>query len=811
MKTTKLGLIVTLVMGALLGWLAASGNQSQSVADDKKPTEATVVQVDGSVLPFPPAPSGSVAGLTIKDSTYKKRIEPKRLSDGAPNILVILMDDVGPGTPSTYGGEINTPTLSRVAKSGVSFNRFHSTAMCSPTRAALLTGRNHTRVGNGQITALANDFDGFSGTIPKSSATVAEVLKDYGYNTGAWGKWHNTPEEHITSKGPFDYWPTGYGFEYFYGFLAGEASQYEPAMFRNTTLVNPHEIERKGYHLTEDIAEDAIKWLREQQAYAPDKPFMMYWAPGAAHGPHQIMKEWADKYQGKFDDGWDKYRERTFARQKKLGWIPENTQLTARPESMASWDSIPDDEKPFQRRLMEVFAGFAEHADYNAGRVIAEIERQGKLDNTLIFYIWGDNGSSAEGQNGTISEQLAQNGIPSKISQHIKALNELGGLDALGSPKTDNMYHAGWAWAGSTPYRSMKLVGAHFGGTRQPLAVAWPKGIKADAKPRPQFHHVIDVVPTIYEVTKITPPRVVNGVPQDSIDGQSMAYSLADSTAKGRRTTQFFDIMASRGVYHDGWYACAFGPREPWISGAPKGIREWSPEKDKWELYHLDEDWSQANDLAEKMPEKLAQMKDRFLLESTKNKNLPIGGGLWSTALYHPEDAPSTPYREWTFTGPMTRMSEAAAPKLGKFDSTVSMELDVPAEANGVLYALAGFAGGLTCYVKDGFLCYEYNIFEIDRIKIRSKEKLPLGKVQLEVISKLMAKMGGPMDITLKANGKTVAEGQVPVTAATHFGTNDCLDLGSDLGSPVSLDYFDLAPFKFNGTIGTTKISYPKK
>ena len=811
MKRTNPALIVTLALGAFFGWLAASGNHSQSVAEEKQPTETKVVQVDGSVLPFPPTASGSVAGLTIKDSIYKKRVEPKRLADGAPNILVILMDDVGPGTPSTYGGEINTPTLSRVAKSGVSFTRFHSTAMCSPTRAALLTGRNHTRVGNGQITALANDFDGFSGTIPKSSATVAEVFKDYGYNTGAWGKWHNTPEEHITSKGPFDYWPTGYGFEYFYGFLAGEASQYEPAMFRNTTLVNPHEIERKGYHLTEDIAEDAIKWLREQQAYAPDKPFLMYWAPGAAHGPHQIMKEWADKYKGKFDDGWDKYRERTFARQKELGWIPQNTQLTARPASMASWESIPDDEKPFQRRLMEVFAGFAEHADHNAGRVIAEIERQGKLDNTLIFYIWGDNGSSAEGQNGTISEQLAQNGIPTKISQHIKALNELGGLDALGSPKTDNMYHAGWAWAGSTPYRSMKLVGAHFGGTRQPLAVAWPKGIKADAKPRPQFHHVIDVVPTIYEVTKITAPRVVNGVPQDSIDGQSMVYTFAELNAKGRRTTQFFDIMASRGLYHDGWYACAFGPREPWIAGVPKGIREWSPEKDKWELYHLDEDWSQANDLAEKMPEKLAHMKDLFLLESTKNKNLPIGGGLWSTALYHPEDAPSTPYREWTFIGPMNRMSEAAAPKLGKFDSTVSMELDIPADANGVLYALAGFSGGLTCYAKEGFLCYEYNIFEIDRIKIRSKEKLPVGKVQLEVISKLTAKMGGPMDVTMKVNGKIVAEGQVPVTAATHFGTNDCLDLGSDLGSPVSLDYFDLAPFKFNGTIGTTKIHYPVK
>ena len=328
------------------------------------------------ILPFPPTPSASTAGLTMQDSTYKKRVEPKHLAEGAPNILIILMDDVGPGTPSTYGGEINTPTLDRVAKMGISFNRFHSTAMCSPTRAALLTGRNHTRVGNGQISAIANDFDGFSGTIPKSSATVAEVLKDYGYNTGAWGKWHNTPEEQITSKGPFDYWPTGYGFEYFYGFLAGEASQYEPTLTRNTTQVTEHL--PKGYHLTDDIATDAIKWLREQKAYAPDKPFFMYWAPGASHGPHQIMKEWADKYKGKFDDGWDKYRERVFARAKAKGWIPQNAQLTPRPASMASWDSIPEAEKPFQRRLMEVFAGFTEHADYNAGRVIDEIEKAGQ-------------------------------------------------------------------------------------------------------------------------------------------------------------------------------------------------------------------------------------------------------------------------------------------------------------------------------------------------------------------------------------------------------------------------------------------------
>ena len=761
------------------------------------------------VLPFPPTPSASTPGLTMQDSVYQKRVEPKRLAEGAPNILMILIDDVGPATPSTYGGEINTPTLERVANMGTSYNRFHSTAMCSPTRAALLTGRNHTRVGNGQIAALANDFDGFSGKIPKSSATVAEVLKNYGYNTGAWGKWHNTPEEDVTNKGPFDYWPTGHGFEYFYGFLAGEASQYEPQMVRNTSLVT--EEHKHGYHLSEDIADDAITWLREQNAYAPDKPFFMYWAPGASHGPHQITKEWADKYKGKFNDGWDKYRERVFANAKAKGWIPQDTQLTPRPTSMAAWDSIPEDEKPFQRRLMEVFAGFTEHADFNAGRVIAEIERQGKLDNTLIFYIWGDNGSSAEGLYGTISEQLAQNGIPTTIAQHLDALKDLGGLDALGGPKTDNMYHAAWAWAGSTPYRSTKLVGAHFGGTRQPMAVAWPKGIKADATPRAQFHHVIDVVPTIYEATKITPPNMVNGFPQDSIDGVSMAYTFTDAQAEGQRRTQFFDIMASRGIYHDGWFASAMGPREPWVGGMPKGAKEWSPEKDQWELYNLNEDWSQANDLAGKMPAKLAEMKDLFLIESTKNKNLPIGGGLWSTALMHPEDAPRSAITEWTFEGAMTRMSESAAPKLGIVDTLVSMDLDVPANANGVLYALGGFGGGLTLYVKDGVLTYEYNQFEVLRTKIQSKGKLPTGKVKLEVQSKLADRVGGPMDITLKVNGDVVGQGRVPTAISLHFTTNESFDIGSDTNSPVSLAYFDQAPFAFNGTIGTTKVAYPKK
>ncbi|MDG2082071.1 MAG: arylsulfatase, partial [Bacteroidales bacterium] len=710
------------------------------------------------VLPFPPTPSASKAGLTMQTSTYQTRVAKNHLDKDAPNILIVLIDDAGPATPSTYGGEINTPTLSRVADMGISYNRFHSTAMCSPTRASILTGRNHTVVGNGQIAELANDWDGFSGTIPKTSATVPEVLKAYGYNTSAFGKWHNTPAELTTSKGPFDYWPTGYGFEYFYGFLAGEASQYEPHMVRNTTVVEHPETTQGHdyYHLTEDITEDAIKWLREQHAFSPDKPWFMYWAPGAVHGPHQVAKEWADKYNGKFDDGWDEYRKRAFKKQKELGWIPQDAELTERDETMKGWDEIPESEREFQSRLMEVYAGFVEHTDYNVGLIIDEIDSLGELDNTLIFYIWGDNGSSAEGQNGTISELLAQNGIPTTIQQHIDALDELGGLDVLGSPKTDNMYNAGWAWAGSTPYKSTKLIAGHFGGTRQPMAVAWPNKITQDSTPRSQFHHVIDIAPTIYEVLDIEAPDVVNGFPQDPINGVSMDYTFDDAQAEGTRKMQFFDIMGSRGLYYDGWFATAFGIRYPWVPGLPEGISDWNPENDTWELYNIDEDWSQANDLSKQYPEKLAEMKNIFLVESAKNKNLPIGGGLWSVA-YHPEDAPSTPYTNWTFSGRIERMPEFTAPKLGKFDNDVSMEITVPDNANGVLYALGGFSGGLSCYVKDGYLCYEYNLFEINRTQIKSKTKLPTGEVKIDVVSRLVsAKRGSPMDIALKVNGEEV-------------------------------------------------------
>ena len=760
------------------------------------------------VLPFPATPSASIAGRTMQESVYGQRVTPRRLEEGAPNILIVLIDDAGPGLPTTYGGEVRTDTLSRIHDEGIGYNRFHTTAMCSPTRASLLTGRNHHRIGNGQIAELANDWDGYSGQIPKSSALAAEVLKDYGYATAAFGKWHNTPAIETTAAGPFENWPTGLGFEYFYGFLAGEASQYEPNLVRNTTVVPPPKTPKEGYHLSEDLADDAIDWLRRHKSLQPDKPFYMYWASGCLHGPHHVMKEWADKYAGKFDDGWDEYRERVYHRAKEMGWIPQNAQLTPRHPDMPAWDDIPEDQRPFQTRLMEVAAGFAEHADVQVGRLVDEVERLGYGENTLVFYIWGDNGSSGEGQNGTISELLAQNGIPSTVDMHINALEELGGLDVLGSPKVDNQYHAGWAWAGSTPYKGMKLLASHFGGTRNPMAVRWPAKITPDATPRTQFHHCNDLVPTIYEILGITPPRVVNGIPQDPIDGTSFAYTFDAPDAKGRLLTQYFEIMGSRAIYHDGWMASAFGPRAPWVPGMPPGIKDWTPDQDVWELYHLDEDWTQAHDLASVMPEKLAQMRETFSIEAAKNSVYPVGGGLW-VLLYHPELRISTPYREWDFAGDFTRMPEFCAPALGNRANVVAIDLDLPERASGVLYSLGSTAGGLTCYIDDGYLCYEYNCFILMRTKIRSSERLPAGTARIEITTTYVEpKPAGPLSIAITLNGEEIAGGVVPVSVPLLFTANDCLDIGVSLGAPVSLDYYDRAPFPFTGHIENVNVRY---
>ncbi|MGB9442754.1 MAG: arylsulfatase [Desulfobacterales bacterium] len=690
---------------------------------------------DGSVLPFPPTPSGSKAARTLQESIYSPLPKPQRLSEDAPNILIILIDDAGPALPSTYGGDICTPTLDRIADSGITFNRFHTTAMCSPTQAALLTGRNHHRMGAGVIASLGNDWDGYTGMWPASSASLAKVLGYYGFASSAFGKWHNTPHAETSQVGPFNRWPTGQlvGFDYFYGFLGGESSQYEPAMVENFNRLPP--IHREGYHLTEDLADKAIRWMRQQHALAPNKPFLMYWALGAVHGPHHVAKQWADKYKGKFDDGWDAMRERIFARQKQIGYIPADTKLTPRPESMAAWNDIPEKEKPFQRRLMEVFAGFCEHTDTQVGRLIDELEQLGIRKNSLIFYIWGDNGSSAEGQNGTISEFLAQSGTATKIADHIRVMNENGGLDSLGGAKFDNMYHAGWAWAGSTPFRSTKLVAAHFGGTRNPLAVSWPKSIKPDKQLRTQFHHVNDVVPTIYEILGITPPQVVDGVDQDPMDGVSMTYAFESANAPDRKKTQYFEIMGSRSIYHDGFIASAFGPRIPWKPGIDPAIFQWTPHQDKWELYDLHSDFSQAEDLANTQPEKLAEMITIFNAEAKANKAYPIGGGLW-TGL-HPEFVQQNPATEFTYTPDVIQIPEASAPKLGLRSSLVTINAELKPDSAGVLYAVGGYSGGVAAWIDQGKVRFEYNLYEIERTGVETNGDMPTGPVKIEIESRV--------------------------------------------------------------------------
>ena len=765
---------------------------------------AADIPSDGSVLPFPPMPmSTSVAKPRLQDSKMKWPAEPKRLPADAPNILIILIDDVGFGIADTFGGEVHTPTLTKLANEGLRYNAFHTTSICSPTRAALLTGRNHTRVGSGTIAERAVAFDGYTGVMPGSAATVAEVLKDYGYHTSAFGKWHNTPAIETTAMGPKNHWPNAYGFEYFYGFLGGETSQYEPRLFENYDANEPPHNDPK-YHLTQDLVDKALAWLDERDAFAPDRPFFIYWAPGAVHGPHHIFKEWSDKHKGKFDDGWDAYRERVYTRQLATGVIPANTKLTPRDPTMQAWADIPEDQRAFQRRGMEIFGGFVEHTDAQVGRLVDGLEKRGLRDNTLIFYIFGDNGSSAEGQQGSISELLAQNNIPNTVEQQLAALDKLGGLAALGTPKTDNMYHSGWAWAGDTPFRSTKLVAAHFGGTRNPMVVSWPRGLKPDKTIRFQFSHVVDIAPTIYETLGLTPPKAVNGIEQVGFDGTSLAYTFTDGNAKPRKTEQFFDNNGSRAIYKDGWIACAFGPLIPWdTAGSVPQITKWDSATDKWQLYHVAEDFSEADDLAAKMPDKLAELKKEFLAVAADNKGFPVGAGNWLRL--HPEDRIKSAYKSWTFTQNTRRMPEFAAPGLGRESNKVEMEVDLPDNANGVLYALGGAGGGLTLYMNHGHLVYLYNMMIIEQYTARSAEPIAPGKHKIEVVTEITGPgQGGTA--TLFVDGKEVGQAELKRTVPAAFSATETFDVGADLGSTVSLDYYDRRPFEFNGKIDKIKV-----
>ncbi len=759
------------------------------------------------ILPFPEPGSASIAGKTLADSKHQWRTAESHLPADAPNIVIFMTDDAGFSNPEIFGGPIHMPTMDRLAASGISYNAFHTTAMCSPTRAALLTGRNHHRVGAGQIAELASDWDGYVGKIPKSTATFAQVLSYYGYNTAAFGKWHNTPVTDITRLGPFDRYPTGMGFDYFYGFLAGETSQYEPVLFENTNPVEaPH---GPKYHLTEDMAEKAIQWMRTSKTLNPDKPFFVYFTPGAVHGPFHIFKEWADKYEGKFDEGWEALRTMTFEKQKELGWIPEDAALNPLAETQQKWEDIPKSQREFQIRLMEIFAGFLEHTDVQYGKIVNEIERQGMLDNTLIIYINSDNGPSSEGMDGTISELLAQNSIPSTIDQHIEVLNnEYGGMDALGGPKLDIMYHHGWAYAGASPFQGTKLVAAYLGGTRTPLVISWPKKIKHDGKIRDQFHHVNDIAATLYEILDITPPKFVNGVEQQPLDGTSMVYTFNQPEAKSAKTTQYFEIMGSRGVYHDGWFASVFGPKAPW-STDPTGIINWKPETDKWELYDLNHDYSQSQDLAKENPEKLAELKALFDKEATDNHVYPIGGAFY-TVFFNPSEMPSSPLTEWTFYEGQDRIPEAMAPKFLSGRSTMAV-IDVEIEKNteGVIFAIGGISAGFTVYMDEGFLKAEYNAMTLNRFKIASESPIPTGKVKIEVETSYDSKERlGPATVTLKVNGKQVGQGRIERSVPSIFTASETFDVGVDLGSPVALDYFDRTPFRFTGNIEKIHIRY---
>ena len=760
------------------------------------------------VLPFPEPGSASTTGKTLKDSKHQWRQAEKRLPENAPNIVIFMTDDAGFSHPSTFGGPVHTPTLDRLAATGISYNAFHTTAMCSPTRAALLTGRNHHRVGAGQIAELASDWDGYVGKIPKSTATFAQVLSYYGYNTAAFGKWHNTPVTDITRLGPFDRYPTGLGFDYFYGFLAGETSQYEPMLFENTVPISaPHD--DPGYHLTEDMAEKAIEWLRTSNTLDPGKPFFMYFTPGAVHGPHHIFKEWADKYDGKFDEGWEVLRKMTFEKQKEMGWIPQDAVLNPLAKSMQKWSDVPKSQREFQVRLMEIFAGFLEHTDVQYGKVINELERQGLLDNTLVFYILSDNGPSAEGIDGTISELLAQNGMPSTVEQQIGILDEVyGGIDALGGPKLENMYHHGWAYSGSAPFQGTKLVAATFGGTRTPLVISWPDGIEHDGKVRSQFHHVNDVAATIYEVLDITPPDVVDGFEQQPLDGVSMVYSFKQAEAQTTKKTQYFEILGSRGIYNEGWFAGTFGPRAPWSTDM-SFMPTWDPEADEWELYNLNSDYSQSKNLAKKNPEKLAELKALFDKEATDNLVYPVGAAMY-TVFFSPSELPSSPLTEWSFYEGQDRIPEAMAPKFASGRSTLAViDAEIGKGAEGVLFALGGISSGFTVYMDKGFLKAEYNAMTLDRYKIASESAIPTGKVKIEVETRYdTQERMAPATVTLTVNGKQVGQGRIERSVPAAHTASETFDVGVDLGSPVALDYYDRAPFRFTGEIEKIHIAY---
>ncbi|MFO0807795.1 MAG: arylsulfatase [Gemmataceae bacterium] len=790
MSRRKATMAVMLAIGGMFGWLAASGHVGDLFAQPAKsdsPAGGTP-----TVLPRPDFHFPGKVGKTYKDSDPPQFPQPVKAPKGAPNVVLILLDDTGFGQYSTFGGGVPSPTMDKLAAEGQKYTRFHTTALCSPTRAALITGRNHHVTSNGVITEAATGYDGYTGVIPRSCGTVGEVLRQNGYMTAWIGKNHNTPAWETSAAGPFDRWANGLGFDYFYGFNGGDADQWNPVLYENRNLV-PKSPD-PNYHLTEDMADKAIAWTRRVTSIAPDAPFFLYVAPGANHAPHHAPKEWIDKFKGQFDGGWDKYREETLARQKKLGLVPADAKLTARSEGLPAWDSLNADQKKVYARMMEVFAGFAAHVDHHMGRIVDAVRAMPGGDNTIFVYIAGDNGASAEGGlDGCLNENLYFNGYPERWQDNLKHIDELGG------PKWFNHFPAPWAHAMNTPFQWTKQVASHFGGTRNPMVISWPARMKDRGIVRGQFLHTIDIVPTLYEAIGVTRPEVLNGATQKPMDGVSFVKSVTESDTAEVRKTQYFELGANRAIYHDGWVA-ASRISAPWLPTPADA----TPLTARWELYHVDKDFSQADDVAARHPEKVTELDAIFWKEAEKNNVLPLD---WRTIERLNSELQGRPSlagkrNRYVYYPGQVGLPDGASPPVLNRSFTVTAGIDIPERgAEGMIITQGGLTGGYGLYLRDGKAHFVYNLLALERFTITS-DPLPKGKVALAAEFAYDGKpgeLGKGGTLTLTANGKKVGEGKLPRTIPNTFSIGEGLDVGTDLGSAVDFTY--KLPFTFTGKI----------
>ncbi|MDQ6473111.1 arylsulfatase [Flavobacterium sp. LHD-80] len=728
-------------------------------------------------------------GKTYKESTAAWPEIPKAAAE-APNVIIVLLDDVGFGQTSTFGGLIPTPNLDKLASQGIKYNRFHTTAICGPSRAALLTGRNHHDAGNGFLMEWATGFPNYSTMIPKSTATMGEVLKDNGYSIWWYGKNHNTPDWETSVAGPFDRWPTGLGFDYFYGFNAGEAHQYYPVIFENTLPVEPNKSPEEGYHLLTDMTDRAISKMKYSKSVAPNKPFFMYFAPGGMHAPHHVTKEWRDQFKGKFDMGWEKYREQVFENQKKMGIIPPDTKLTPKPDWVPAWETLNDKQKKVYNALFENYAGYFAFTDHEVGRLLDAIKELPDAENTLVIYIVGDNGASSEGgPDGTMDEIKSLSGMNASLDDIIKDLDKLGG------PETEPHYPVGWAWAGNTPFQWVKQVASHLGGSRNPMVVSWPARIKHDDTPRDAFLHLIDIAPTVYEVAHVTMPEYVNGIKQIPLEGKSFVSTFTDNSYKGR-TEQYFEILSNRSIYEDGWKANAQHTL-PWRQDVAPG--NW--DNDKWELYNLNSDFSEANDLAAKLPSKLAEMKKKFDEAAVKYHVYPLDDRGVARALIPKPLPPGVDPKitHFVYYPGATRLPETASPAIKNRSWTITADVTGNGQnTNGVIIAAGGVSAGVTLYVKDGIPIFDYNYYGKHTI-IKSQKAIDKepGIITLDFVY-AGGGMGKGAELILKVNGQEAGREKMEATVFARFGA-DTFGIGEDSGQPVTFDY--KPPFKFNGTI----------